>query len=520
MARAERFSAWTKTALAAWLALWGVLALSAFLSELVAPAARAQAEPALLAPDAGAAPTPADARDGARPYTPRPSGHGADKHDLALGSRRGAGVVRVPIEGTVDLGLAALIKRVFDKHANAGVLLLDINTLGGRVDAAIQIRDALLASKAKTIAYVHPRAISAGALIALACDVIVVAPGGSIGAATPIQIGSDGAEPVSEKMVSYFRTEMRTTAEAKGRRGDIAEAMVDASVEIPGLDPAGKLLTMDTDSALEFGIADAKAADVSAALAAVGLAGVSVENIEENWAEKAVRFVTQPVVSGFLMSIGTLGLMIELYAPGLSLPGAIGVICLSLFFGGHLLVNLAGLEELILLALGCGLLALEVFVIPGFGAAGVAGILCIMASLVLTTIGLPLGVLLSTGAWVEPLTRVAIALGVTVVLMIIALRYLPRTRAMSGLVLSSTLASNVTPEGPSTFVSADETRFQDQLGVAESDLRPVGVARFGETRIDVVSEGGYVRAGTPVRVIEVEGGRIVVRAEPGEPAQA
>jgi membrane-bound serine protease (ClpP class) len=188
------------------------------------------------------------------------------------------------------------------------------------------------------------------------------------------------------------------------------------------------------------------------------------------------------------------------------------VLCLSLFFGGHLIVNLAGLEELILLALGVGLLALEVFVIPGFGAAGISGILCIMASLVLTTIGLPLNVLLQTGAWVEPLTRVAIALGVTIVLMIVALRFLPRTRAMSGLVLSSTLASNVTPEGPGSFVSADETRFAGQVGVAESDLRPVGVARFGDARVDVISEGGYVRAGTRLRVLEVEGARIVVRA--------
>jgi membrane-bound serine protease (ClpP class) len=454
----------------------------------------------------------AEAANAARSYTPRPSGHGADKHDLALGARGARGVVRVPIDGTIDLGLAALLKRVFEKHGDAGVIVLDINTLGGRVDAAIQMRDALLASKAKTVAYVHPRAISAGALIALACDVIVVAPGGSIGAATPVQLGSDGAEPVSEKMVSYFRTEMRTTAEAKGRRGDIAEAMVDASVEIPGLDPAGKLLTMDTDSALEFGIADARASDLSEALAALGLAGVTPIAVQENWAEKLVRFVTDPVVSGFLMSIGTLGLMIELYAPGLSLPGAIGVLCLSLFFGGHLIVNLAGLEELILLALGVSLLALEVFVIPGFGAAGISGILCIMASLVLTTIGLPLGVLLQTGAWVEPLTRVAVALGVTVLLMIVALRFLPRTRAMSGLVLSSALASNVTPEGPSSFVSADETRFRGQEGVAESDLRPVGVARIGDARVDVISEGGYVRAGTRVRVLEVEGARIVVRA--------
>ena len=446
-------------------------------------------------------------------YAPRPSEFGHDKRDLDLRALRGAGVVRVPIEGTIALGLAALIARVFEKHGDAGVIVLDINTLGGRVDAAIQIRDALLRSHAKTIAYVHPRAISAGALISLACDVILVAPGATIGAATPIQLGAGGAEPVAEKMVSYFRTEMRTTAEAKGRRGDIAEAMVDASVFIAGIDPADKLLTLDTDAALEYGIADGRASDLPALLRTLGLDGAKVEDLPENWAEKLVRFLTDPVVSGLLMSLGSLGLLIELYHPGVALPGVLGVLCLSLFFGGHLIVHLAGLEELILLGVGLALLALEVFVIPGFGVAGIVGILSIFVSLVLTTIGLPLDVLLQTGAWVEPMTRVAVAMCVTLVGLVVAAHYLPRTRAMSGLILSSSLASNTHAQGPDSFVAADETRFSGQVGIAESDLRPVGLARFGDERVDVISEGGYVAAGTRVRVLHVEGARIVVRAE-------
>lgn len=430
--------------------------------------------------------------------------------------RASAYVVRVAIDGTVDLGLTALLRRALVEHPKASALLLDINTLGGRVDAAIQLRDALLESKLKSVAYVHPRAISAGALIALACDVIVVSSGASIGAATPVQLGSDGAEPVSEKMVSYFRAEMRSTAEANGRRGDVAEAMVDASVEIPGLDSATKLLTLDTQGALRWGMADRRAESVAELLAALDLSGVRVVDVNSNWAEQLVRFVTDPVVSGLLMSLGTLGLLIELYSPGLGLPGLIGALSLALFFGGHLLVKLAGLEELIMLLFGLLLLALELFVIPGFGVAGVLGIVCVVAALVLTLIGLPLDVLLATGAWVEPLTRVAIALAITVAGLVVVGRFLPRTRAMNKLVLRSKLSSNLQPEPATSFVAADESRFVGQLGVAESDLRPVGVARFGDARVDVVSEGGYVRAGTHVRVREVEGARIVVRAEPSE----
>ncbi|MFT3928152.1 MAG: NfeD family protein [Myxococcales bacterium] len=480
--------------LALWLLVAGLVVLSSVARSSVRMVAAQER-------DAGAA------RAEPAPYTPRPSKNEGGKRDIAISASPGAPVVVLHIEGTIDLGLSAYIERALEQHPDAAAFLLDINTLGGRVDAAIQIRDRLLSSKRKTIAFVHPRAISAGALISLACDVIAISSGASIGAATPIQLGEGGAEPVEEKMVSYFRTEMRTTAEARGRRGDIAEAMVDSSVEIPGLDPAGKLLTLDTAGALETGIADFQAESVDAVLERVGVAKAPRQTQAENWAEKLVRFLTDPVVSGLLMSLGTLGILIELYTPGLGLPGALGALCLSLFFGGHLLVNLAGLEELILFAAGLGLLALEVMVLPGFGIAGVLGIVCMVAALVLTLVGLPLGVAFQTGAWVEPLGRVTAALVVTVVLMLLALRILPKSRAGRGLVLSSSTASS---EG---FVAHDATRLLGQVGVSESELRPAGVARFGSERVDVVSEGAFVARGLAVRVVQVEGVRVVVRPE-------
>lgn len=436
-------------------------------------------------------------------YTPRPSAFGKSRSPVDF-PKQGS-VVRIPIHGTIDLGISALIERALEAHRDAAAIVLDINTLGGRVDAAIRIRDALLESKVKTIAFIHPRAISAGALISLACDVIAVSPGATIGAATPIQLDQDGAKPVEEKMVSYFRTEMRTTAEAKGRRGDIAEAMVDASVVIDKLDPAGKLLTLDNQAALEWHMADLSANRVEELLKQLKLDKLTLENVEENWAEKIVRFLTDPVVSGLLMSLGTLGILIELYAPGIHIPGAVGVLCLSLFFGGHLLVHLAGVEELVLLMMGLALIAVEVLLIPGFGITGIAGIVLIFSALLLTVIGLPLTVVLSTSAWVEPLMRVTISLGATLVGLIIAIRYLPRTSAGRGLVLQTATARQ---QG---FVSSDQSRFLERVGTAESDLRPVGVARFDDERVDVVSEGDYVAKGAVVRVVQVEGARIVVR---------
>jgi len=446
------------------------------------------------------------------PYQPRPSASVNDgPRDLVLRVADGAKVVRIPIQGTIDLGLSAFITRVLEEEGDAKLIVLDINTLGGRVDAAIQIRDALLESKVKTLAYIHPRAISAGALISLACDIIAVSPGASIGAATPIQLDEGGAKPVEEKMVSYFRTEMRTTAEAKRRRGDIAEAMVDSSVEIKGLSPAGKLLTLDTEGALSAKIADLGAKDLTELLGKVGLKAPKVKETQENWAENLVRFLTDPVVSGLLMSLGTLGILIELYTPGLGIPGALGVICLMSFFGGHLLVNLAGLEELLLFLVGLGLIAIEIFLVPGFGMTGIAGLICIFGALVLTLIGLPLDVTLESGAWVEPMSRVSLSLFLTIVLMLVALRFLPRSRAGQRLILASATTRDA------GFVSAPDQKGRvGTYGVAESDLRPSGVARFGDERVDVVTDGSYVSAGSRVRVIAVEGMRVVVRAEQDE----
>jgi membrane-bound serine protease (ClpP class) len=439
-------------------------------------------------------------------YKPRPSQQGKTPRTLQITAPASAEVVRVPIDGVVDLGLSAFVQRVLEQNPHAAAILLDVNTLGGRVDAAIQIRDALLGSKVKTIAFVHPRAISAGALISLACDIIAVSKGASIGAATPIDMQGGSAKPVAEKMVSYFRTEMRATAEAKGRRGDIAEAMVDASVVIPGIDEGEKLLTLDSEGAVTYGMADFLADDTDKVLAAVSLKGHPMREVSENWAEKLVRFLTDPIVSSLLMSLGTLGILMELYHPGLGIPGAVGVLCLGLFFGGHLIVNLAGFEELLLFVVGLALLAAEVFVLPGFGVAGITGIVCVFAALLLTLIGLPLDVAFSTGAFTEPLARVLGALVVTMILMLVALRYLPHTRSGRGLILA---AATDKSQG---FVSAAEpSRLLMAEGVAETDLRPVGVARVANERVDVVSEGPYIAKGARVQVIEVEGSRVVVR---------
>ncbi|MCP4674239.1 MAG: nodulation protein NfeD [Deltaproteobacteria bacterium] len=428
----------------------------------------------------------------------------------------GKAVVIVKVEDTIDMGLSAFIERSIDDNPDAAALILDINTPGGRVDAATEIRDAIMdAPKTmRTVAFIHPRAISAGAFISFACDLIFIADGGSMGAATPISIGGSGeAEPVDEKMVSYFRTEMATTARAKGRRGDIAEAMVDYEVEIEGITTAGKLLTLDTAGALRWKIADAVANSMDEVLELLALGGAEQRNLKPNWAEEVARILTHPILSGLLMSIGVLGILIELYQPGFGLPGIVGISCLVIFFAGHLVVNLAGWEEVLLFVVGIGLLGVEVFVTPGFGVLGGLGVIGIVMSLVLAMISLPIDVSFNTGYLGVAISRVFISLMATFVAFFGVILLLPRTKFFQKSIFVLRSAITDTASGGVEGAVVEKVLASGISGVAESFLRPAGIARFGDKRVDVLSEGDFIEQGERVVIVRTEGNRVVVKKE-------
>ncbi len=412
-----------------------------------------------------------------------------------------------PIEGMIDLGLAPFVQRVLNEATRAGAaaVILEINTFGGRVDAAVLIRDALLNARVLTVVFVNKRAISAGALISLAAEKIAIANGGTIGAATPVQMGQPGApaQPVAEKTVSYVRKEFRATAEARKRPPLIAEAMVDADVEIPGLIQKGKLLTLTTEEALKHKVADFRAETIDSVLEQLGLAGAQARRVAPNWAEGLVRFLTDPIVSSLLMTVGMIGIFLEIRTPGFGLPGALGIASLGLFFWGHWLVQLAGWEELLLVASGFMLLVLEIFVIPGFGLAGIFGIGALLAGLGLSLIG--------GGATWE---FVALAMGQVLISVFLALaasllvlRFLPRLPFGRQLILQTGLAAG------KGYASAPESdnKWLGKNGTAFSPLRPAGIAEIDGERVDVVSDGEFIDAGMAIVVTRVDGNRIVVR---------
>ncbi|WP_170229222.1 NfeD family protein [Polyangium fumosum] len=411
-----------------------------------------------------------------------------------------------PLRGEIDNGLAPYVQRAVREadQAGAAALVLPIDTLGGRVDAALVIRDALLDARVPTVAFVDPRAISAGALIALAAEDIAMAKGATIGAAAPVVAGPQGqTEPAGEKATSFVRKEFRATAEARGRPPALFEAMVDSDVEIPDVVAKGKLLTLTTEEALALGAASYRADSLDEILAKRGLSGAEIRTLAPNWAESLVRFSTSPLVSSLLLGFGLMGLFVEIRTPGFGVPGIVGLVCLALFFWSHAILALVGWEELALVGGGIALLLLEIFVIPGFGLAGILGVAAILAGLGMSFVG-P-GVT-AEGA-VRAATEVALALAIMLGGAALLLRFLPRLPFGRRLVLETGHPERALPFPASPL----DAILPGDLGKAASPLRPSGVAEITGARVNALSEGEYIPAGTPLEVLRVERSYVVVR---------
>jgi membrane-bound serine protease (ClpP class) len=408
--------------------------------------------------------------------------------------------------GMIDPGITAFVERAVQdaNEAEADAIVFEIDTFGGRVDAATVISDAIIDADPLTIAFINKRAISAGALISLACDKIVMVKGGEIGAVTPVTGGGTKAE---DKIVSAMRAQMRANAEAKGRDAEIAEAMVDEKIDIPGFsEVVGRPATLTTEEALHYGMADETAQTLQEVLRIYDLGDAEIIEVDINWAEQVVRLLTHPVVTSILLSVAVFGLIAEVRTPGWGLGGSMALVALALFFGSHLVVHLAEWDELLLFVVGLALLIAEIAIIPGFGFVGVAGVLCMIASLMLTR--LP-----SYDFWsLEQISAVVGQLALSMIIGIVGSAFLLRTLPKFALFNRLILASDT--RAADGYVSAS-TEHDDTLagseGVTLSELRPVGVGLFDGKRIDIIAEGEFIQDKTAVKVIEARGSRVVVR---------
>lgn len=407
------------------------------------------------------------------------------------------------INSEIDLGLSPYISRVVSEANQAGAeaIIFRINTFGGRLDAATQIKDEIISSKALTIAYINNRAISAGALIALSCNKIAMAPGSSIGAATVVD---QTGKKQSEKYQSYMRGEMRATAEKNGRRADIAQGMVDERIVIKGLVDSTQLVTLTDVEARKYGIADTIVSDKDDLLKAFNLENAQIITVKQNWAEDVVKFLNNPVVSSILILIGFFGLIAEIKTPGWGLPGTAGVIALLLFFGSSYILQLASILDIILFIAGIVLLALEIFVVPGFGITGISGIILILLSLFLALT--PSGPFFDYQNISIAIVQLTGALVGALILAFLLTKFLPKTNVFNRLILADE------EKAEQGFVSyPSEKELLGAEGVALTTLRPAGSAEFNGKRVDVVADWEYIEKGKKIKVLRVEGIKVVVK---------
>ena len=420
-------------------------------------------------------------------------------------------IVVVDLEGEISEGMPGAVRRAVREAEDAGAshLVVRIQTFGGLVSSAAAIRDELLASPVEVVAFVDSRAISAGALIALSSERIFMVPGGSIGAATPYQQRAGDSPAVDEKMVSALRSMFRATAEARGHRGDLAEAMVDPDVEIEGVIDSGKLLTLTSEEAAELGLADAVVADIDE-LAAAGHVGSG----EQVWvslspAERLADFLSRPHVAGLLLSIGIWALIFAFKMPGTGLPEVVAVLAIGGFLFGKHVAGLAGWEDVALVGVGAALLAVEVFLLPGVGIAAILGILALGAGLVMAAIGhAP-----SSPFFWEELTRAITMLGLAIALAtawsVLAYLALRKTELWKRFTMGGALAP--ADAGPET-TAAGLAALTGSTGAAKTSLRPEGEVEVDGQTYPARAERAYLDPDAAIRVISHDGRRLVVRA--------
>ena len=465
----------------------------------------------------------------------------------------------VNIRNQIGSGISVYISNGIERaeEANADAIIFDVDTPGGRVDSAVKIMGAIQDTEVPTIAYVNRQAISAGAMISIACDQIVMASGGTIGDSAPVSIQGEEA---GEKAVSFIRKTIDQPRNDKGtisisqslwltRNGYLSDWQTAKSYrsgltlmkkrgktgeEMEVISAEGELLTLTTDQALEYGFAHGRADTIDELLAMYriveidgvrkalteeaiaqkqeelgtasiqfikSLEGAATDEAMVSLADRIVIFLTSPLISSLLLSLGMLGLWIEIQSPGFGLPGMLGLLCLGIFFGGHMLSQIDAQWAALAFVLGLGLIVVEVFILPGFGIAGISGIILMFGGIFY--------VFKSAYQFETAILAFSSVIVLTAIGVIAAFYLFPKTRAWKHFALATEMSSDI------GYHSAGDEDFQSyigQTGTAITPLRPAGAIRLAGKRVDVLTAGDFIPSETPVKVIEVEGSKVFVEA--------
>jgi membrane-bound serine protease (ClpP class) len=429
----------------------------------------------------------------------------------------------IPVREDISTPLTYLVRRGVKQaiEAKADVLILDMETNGGRLDSTEEILHSLAQFKGETITFVNRKAFSAGAFIAVATQKIFMAPQSVIGAAAPLVLGPGGGveklpDTVEAKMTSAVRALVRTSAEKNGYNIAVIEAMIDRTkeVQIDGevINEKGQILTLtNLQAEREYGappkplLSSGTVGSLEELLTKTGLTGARITRVSPTGAEQIATFLT--TIGPLLLLAGIIGVYIEMKTPGFGLPGIIGAVSFALYFLGGYVAGLSGLEWTVLFIIGLSLFVLELFVFPGTLILGLLGGAMMFAALVMAMVDFYPGMpsIPSFGLVQQSLLNVLITCAVALVLMILLSRFLLKTPLFHKLVASGSSGS----ASVAKLIQVQASRI-GEIGVAISNLRPGGKAQFGSSILDVITQGELIERGTRVKILSFSGHEAVV----------
>ena len=403
----------------------------------------------------------------------------------------------------VNRWYAGYIKKAIDKayEDKADLIILELDTPGGLLSSALSIKNYIIESDVPVVVYINKNALSAGALISLSAKEIYMSDGSVIGAATPIYVNGNEPKKASEKEVSAMRAAMRASAEANNKNVRAAEAMVDETIVLnrksDGIDLDDKtLLTLSADEAVKINIADKKANSIEEIIKLKGLdKNYTIVDIEEEQYDSVLKFLLNPFILSLLISIGIAGIYLEIKTPGFGVGGVTAIVAFSVFFFAQFLSGDSNLLAPAIFVLGIILLGVEIFLIPGFGVTGILGIIGIVSSIFMS-----FGINNIAAATLV----VFISLIVDIILIILIARFFVKSKDLKRNVILDSDTS-----GYNSSVSYNE--LLNKEGIADTFFRPSGYIIIDNKKYDAISEGEFIDKGSKLKVVLVEGNKIVVK---------
>ncbi len=395
-------------------------------------------------------------------------------------------------------------KQAEDKKAD--LILIEMDTYGGHVDAADEIRTIILGSKIPVWVFIENNAASAGSFISIACDSIYMKPGATIGASTVVD---QTGQKLGEKYQSFMRSRMRSTAEQNGRNPDIAEAMVEWTKPIPGFEDSGKVVSLTVNEAIKYDFCDGEYNSVDELLKEEGYENYELTEYKETTISAIIRFFLRPGISGLLISIIILAIFAEIKTPGLGISSIIALAAAALYFIPHYLDGLAAYWEIALFLVGLILVLLEIFYFPGFGVAGVSGATFIFISLVFAMVRA-----VPSPNWID-LPNTDDLLGALVIVLL-------STIAPFGLVLlfgKKLLHSKTFHRVEVAAVESSKDGYTShhisndvvgQIAVVTGILKPIGNVRLGEEIYEAKTHFGMIDKGAKVKIVAIENFTLIV----------